>query len=123
MKRDMDLIREILLECEASDTGMVPDGVGDKIASDDAYAYHCLLILEAGLADGFETTSVDNPKPRAVVTRLTWAGHEFLDASRDPSIWQKAKGLSGKAGAIAFPVLLKVLAELALEKMGLKAHS
>ena len=37
---------------------------------------------------------------------LTWEGHEFLDAARDESIWEKALGKLNKKG---LPITLELL--------------
>ena len=46
--------------------------------------------------------------------RLTWAGHEFLEASRDDTRWEKAKEeVTGKVGGMVFEILKQVLIETA----------
>jgi uncharacterized protein DUF2513 len=42
--------------------------------------------------------------------RLTWAGHDFADAVRDPDIWRKTKHSADKIGSITFD-LVKDLAK------------
>jgi hypothetical protein len=51
---------------------------------------------------------------------LTWQGHEFLDASRDESFWNKAKGkLAGVTGGIGFELLKAVLLSQAKQQLGI----
>lgn len=40
--------------------------------------------------------------------QLTWHGHEFLDTLRDPTVWERAKGVAEKAGGASLQVLLEV---------------
>ena len=79
----MDTIREILLEVENSSEAVEKH---DKIG-----AYHISLILDAGLAEGVPALDGAGVPCAGAITRLTWDGHEFLDAMRDDSIWEKVK--------------------------------
>ena len=86
MKRDMDLIRAILLEVEKS-----PSLGGCRIEipkrSREELYYNAQLAQEAGLIDGrFLPNSAEFH-----VLRLTYEGHEFLDAARNDTLWAKAK--------------------------------
>lgn len=105
MKRDMDLIRKILLAIEAHaepyswEVPIEIEGYSDKEVS-----YHIKLLLEAGLieARGLKGTGVIT----WAINGLTWAGHEFLEASRDDSRWGKVKRLViEKTGSLSFEVL------------------
>ncbi len=53
-----------------------------------------MLLHEAGLIDAEKLTSADGVcgKPK----RLTYNGHEFLDAARSDAVWRKAKERSIK---------------------------
>jgi hypothetical protein len=50
--------------------------------------------------------------------RLTWLGHEFLEASREPSRWEKAKEISRKAGGLTVGMMLDVLKQLMSDQIG-----
>jgi hypothetical protein len=55
-----------------------------------------------------------NWRPR----RLTWPGHEFLDAARKPSHWQKAKTIvMEKSGGLSFEMLKQVLFQMIREAL------
>lgn len=107
MKRDPDLIREILLQTEAD------DGASQRVhLSLDSYAlkqvsYHVLLLTEAGFIAA--VAFGDNWEP----VRLTWEGHEFLDAARDNTRWNEVKRVMGKTGGFVVSVAQQVLIELA----------
>lgn len=100
MKRDMDLIRQILLllESDKYDGGeMKIDGYDS-----DAIGYHCWLALEAKLVQGTECTTYDSRFNEALLTGLTWEGHEFIDKARSDTIWAKAKKLAiEKTGSLS----------------------
>lgn len=111
MKRDMDVIREILLAIES----LPFDGDAHEISisgrSQDVVSYHLKILHEAGLVDALDASSMDGVLilPRS----LTWSGHEFLDASRDPSRWAQAKALMVKAGgSLTFEVMKNTLVNI-----------
>jgi hypothetical protein len=117
MKRDMDLVRQILLALESEPDGSTGSELTIDGYSDAQVGYHVLIMMEAGLLVGAETTSFGSG-PEAIASRLTWEGHEFLDAAREPSRWEQAKKLLGKAGGASFPVWVKVLTEMAVKAAG-----
>lgn len=119
MRRDMELVRGILLGIEELD--MNGRGCSSielwKYLSENGYAYkklsgHSTIMREAGLIE-FEhmVRSLDRTSPARGVT-LTWAGHEFLDNVRDQKAWKQVKKKIG-ANSISFEVLKTVAAEIA----------
>jgi hypothetical protein len=119
VKRDMDLIRRILLDVEQCDE---TNGSGHleldyEECSDQKMAYHVKMLREAGLIEALDF--YDSNSPACWPTQLTWAGHEFLDAARDDTRWQKAKRfVIDKAGSVPFEVLKQILVKLATESVG-----
>ncbi len=56
----------------------------------------------------------------AAAIRLTWKGHEFLDAARNNTVWRKALAHVKKAGvAVTLPVLEDLLKKAAKDLLGL----
>ena len=54
----------------------------------------------------------------AAIVRLTWAGHDFLDSSRDNKIWKLAKEHVIKPGASwTFSLLLEWLKQEARHRV------
>ena len=96
MKRDMDLIRAVLLKAQQSDPNGTIDG-----RTDDELKYHRALAIDAGLLKG--SVVKDNTKgteiPAAVMVKdLTWEGHDLLDAIENDSNWVKVKEFLRSAG-------------------------
>ncbi len=90
MKRDPELIREILIEiedCPADRQIRFCAEGGDDVAK----IKHVELLIEAGYVKGHVQHYVSNTSPEAYVSGLTWEGHDFVSAVRDNSIWQKTK--------------------------------
>lgn len=104
MKRDMDLVRNILFELEK----LEHDGrwVDLKIVgvAELTMTEHIRLMAEADLIDAIDLSSMSGPnwKPK----RITWHGHEFLDLIRSQTIWEKAKTIvKEKTGGLAIEAL------------------
>ncbi len=113
MKRDMDLIREILLEVEKS-----PSLGGCQVkmpgrTSEELY-YNAQLAQEAGFIDA----RFAHGSPDFHVIRLTYQGHEFLDAARSDTRWAKAKEIviknTGTLTLEALKIALETLVKHAL---------
>ena len=119
MKRDMDLIREILLAIEESPHGFAPDKIMITGYSDEQIQYHAYLLGEAGLAKVVEITSHGDKSPNAVIQGLTWEGYEFLDSAREKQRWNQAKELIGKVGGASLQIWTMVLADLVKKNLGL----
>lgn len=98
MKRDWELVREILLAVEAleSHRQMIRsssiDGYDPEIA-----AYHIHMLIQAGLLDGLCSQATSGPR-QCYGRELTWEGHEFLDRIRSQATWSKTLGLIREKG-------------------------
>ena len=109
MKRDMDLVRQLLIEIEQE----IGWPGGDCVAPEDAIrSYHLHLLIQAGLLEGEEIQVLGGAPPRFVITGLTWNGHKFLAASADQDRWSQFKKSAGTAlSSIPFPVITKLLTD------------
>lgn len=84
--------------------------------------YHYLLLSEAGLIVAIDTATFGDDQDDCQPIRLTWKGHEFLDAARNDRTWKKAMKVIGRQGGVAFEVLIKYLMQ-ELEQKVLRASS
>ena len=113
-KRDMDLIRDLLLKLEAwqmdmGDTVLIgPDDPGVAVPGYDTaqIEYHLSLLR----SEGFINCLGSQPMLGITFSGLTWQGHDFLDSVRDDKIWAKTKQGALAAGGFTFD-LLKDLAK------------
>lgn len=95
MKRDPDLIRDLMLALEAEEGAEllhVPLVAGYSRARID---HHFRLLIEAGLASAGHVSSDGR---RWVAVRLTWLGHDYLDTIRDRRVWKQTKAAMKRAG-------------------------
>lgn len=118
MKRDMDLIRAILLTIEEEPHGFAPK-IEIPDYTEEQIKYHAILLGEAGLAEVVDITPNGGKSPEAIITRLTWAGHEFLDSARENQRWNQAKDLIGKIGGASIQIWIAILTEIIKKKLGL----
>ncbi len=121
MKRDMDLLRKILLTVERHEDDDSINNIQIDGCSYDKIAYHVYLLKEAGLIDAVISYGMGSIKvANYSIFKLTWKGHEFLDAARNDTIWAKAKEkISTMGGDIPFELVPPLLIEIAKKQMGL----
>ncbi|MBC3803996.1 DUF2513 domain-containing protein [Acetobacterium fimetarium] len=112
MKRDMELIREILLTVEEKyvDTWLHNneiqiDGYDMKIIG-----YHCAILHDAGMIYDYEGQYGDGELLQFGVGRLTWEDHEFLDKIKSDTVWNKTKDTINAKG---IPFVLDAVKEIA----------
>ncbi|MDR2549389.1 MAG: DUF2513 domain-containing protein [Desulfobulbus sp.] len=96
MKRDMNIIRKIVLAVRDSNEPVREvEGV-----SPEEFRFHVQLIVEAGLAIGIRAEPFRSLRPEeatipptsevTVLSRLTWDGHDFADSIQNDKVWKKA---------------------------------
>lgn len=92
MKRDMELVRRIVLAVQDLPPGHETHSLNGLDGIDKpTFAAHAQLLVEAGLVTAIIYGGDKRIPGGAVVFRLTWAGHEFADAVRSDTLWKKAK--------------------------------
>ena len=125
MKRDFDLVRELLFYFEQKpDLSPVLYTAPPLIEgySQDAIKHHLILLYQGGLVDGepMRSSTSDRIIDMRAVFALTWDGHEFLEKIRSNSAWEKVKKQALSAGyGLTFQALASVASwfvQQALEK-------
>ncbi len=89
MKRDMDLVRAILIEMEKWTPGQDGGEIEVQGRTPEEITYHLGLMHEAGLIKAINASSHDGEA--WLPLKILWDGHEFLDAARSDTVWAKAK--------------------------------
>jgi hypothetical protein len=113
MKRDVDLIRQILIDLERHGAECTLEALrnGSAHEMDERTRYHLRLCIDAGLAKEIDRTAAGSP-----CVRLTNAGHEFLDICRGDERWQAAKWIvHQQTGGLSLSVLRAVLTKWAVQ--------
>ena len=98
MKRDMDLVRLILLEIEDKYRSTAIYDLAIDGYDTEMVAYHCKILYEAGLISDYKAQYADNEIYVFGVGSLTWDGNDFLEKIRDDSQWKKVKETITKKG-------------------------
>lgn len=110
MKRDMDLVRLILLKIEETEN---PDELYNFIIEGytrEELIYHLGLLNEAGMLSDYNPVYAGGGVYFYSVSKLTWEGHDFLDSIRDNSQWKKIKDTAKEHG---LPMVIDVIKTLA----------
>jgi hypothetical protein len=122
----MDLIREILLKVEADPSF---DGTQSKPISaaqlgiightDKEVLYHVEQLIAAEYLAGkvMKTAHMSI----VMVSKLTWGGHELLDAIRDPDVWDKTKARAKAVASVGVGFLWEIAKAEVKAKLGLSA--
>jgi|SRR6185312_4747652 len=116
MKRDWDMIREILTKLEDlpdTDTAIQLSDFPESRAFE--YSYHVELLIEAGLVEGQVSKYLGGGPAYFLAQRLTWIGHEFLDAVRSDTVWSRTKKTFASKGIdMTFDLVKSVASEIAV---------
>lgn len=121
MERDLDLIRKMLLAAEAAGTPLDVMALGLEETDFQVLAYHAEILVEARLLKA-QITWVDSSilPISVVVERLTWEGHDYLDAVRSDTVWARTRTLvREKVGTAALEVVKQVAVQVAKNQLGL----
>lgn len=117
MKRDWDVIREVLVEIEgltAAERDSKTYGLGNEYAKTDPIkSEHALLLWKAGYLEAIDIGTMDGP---AIITpTLTWQGHDLLDTMRSKVLWERIKTAAKQKGIELTFDAVKTLSKSALE--------
>jgi len=117
MKRDMDLIRSILLKVEESKRPWC-EGIMEVAGYElGAVTYHLRLLIQAGYITALELPDSNTEYGYLLQdAQMTWLGHEFLEQVRDPEIWRRTKDGAEKVGSWSFSFLGSLAKGLAKQK-------
>ena len=104
MKRDMDLVRLILLEIEKSEEEDVANMMIDGYSSKEIM-YNAKLMKQNNLIEICKEDIIGN----YYIGSLTWDGCDYLDKIRDNSKWEKIKDvIKDKALPMTFETVKSV---------------
>src|SRR4051812_28897908 len=103
MKRDMDLVRSILIELEKRESDWASTNPTIDGRTEGDVSHHVFLMMQAGLVFGDDITHMESQNREALASGVTWQGHEFLDLVRSDTRWNKIKAKTiEQTGAAGF---------------------
>lgn len=116
MKRDLNLLRAILLKVEAYEKPTLPPHELTIENHDEALvAHHAGLLVEAGFLSGGGIQATGFGLYCMEGFRLTMMGYDFLETIRDPDIWSRTKSAANKIGGASLELLWEIAKEVAKE--------
>lgn len=114
MKRNWDVVREVLLEAEALDQKRQKENCYQLSEDDDkGSAEHALALFRAGFLEGKEDGDEEGPYLR--VKGLTWQGHELLETMRSKPVWESIKSTAREKGVELTFDAVKTLGAMAMK--------
>ena len=116
MKRDLTLIRGILLDIENAPAGQYLQKFEFEGIEQLTIAEHVDLLIKAGYLEGHITRTFRPIIPNYVVYRMTWAGHEFLANAKNDTVWKKVMVQAEEKGMSTSMTILNALLEAAAKK-------
>lgn len=121
MKRDLDLLRQMLLRIESLDSSkhkITVDSFSDLNSDWNTIVLHIELLIDAGFieASDVSTCSADD----YIIRRITFTGYDYLDSIRNDSIWNEVKQkISSVGGSVSLEVVKELGVTLVKQHLGI----
>lgn len=120
MKRDLDLIRTLLLKIEEHNdpTPIYSERFYNLSDSPAIIDFHLRLLLQAGFIEAYEIPVLNKNYPQYSVLCLTFNGCDYLDSIRDESVWASIKSkLQSVSSSATFEVIKSLATSIILSKL------
>lgn len=94
MKRNMDLVKAIMIKAENDDYGVKIEGY-DK----NEILFHQKLLIDASFLDGTTHSNSESGRPvvdAVFVKEITWQGYDFLEVLKDDKKFTYLKDIAKK---------------------------
>lgn len=96
MKRDWDVIREVLIEVEGLSHDVRHRAGYALTKGDTSKAEQALLLWRAGFIAAVDASTWDGPA--ILAPELTWQGHDLLETIRSQAVWERIKTVARDKG-------------------------
>lgn len=116
MKRDIDLVRSILIYVENAADEVDADEMATERWPIETVAYHVRLMAHHGLVDvSRDARDMNGNTIELTVAGITWDGQDYLDSIREPKVWGRIKkALAGTVGSTTLDVVRQTASMVAL---------
>lgn len=106
MKRDMDLVRQIMLVLEETNYSIDAQAFIDDTHDIQAICYHFEIMQEAGLIYATVKKEMSGSYIYGCAINLTWQGQEFIANVKDDKLWSRVKLKAAKVlGSASFATI------------------
>jgi hypothetical protein len=120
MERNFNLVRQILLQLEATPPGTMIQKLTCEGFDDATIIEHVDIMIEAKLLDGSITKTLAGSSG-FFLRKITWNGHNFLANAKNDTIWKKVMNEAKEKGSsVSFVVLNGLLTKAAQKYAGLE---
>jgi len=118
MKRDLRLVKEVLVAVEESVSQIHSTSLKIEGFSESQIFYHIHILINGGFLEGQNTSSKSGQ--RYSFLNLTWEGHEFLTAINNKSGWDAInKEVKRQGTSLPFSVVKAIAVEALKGAVGL----
>lgn len=125
MKRDLDLLRKILLAIENADKFYYYNGI-PHLASDigcpnlELVSFHVSLLADNNYIEVLNISCCGINYDDYMIKRLTADGCDYLDNIRNDTIWNKTKEVMSKVGGTcALDIIKSIAGNIILNQVGI----
>lgn len=112
MKLNHDCVRDLMLFAEETlnmSNFIRCSGLQFNKYTNDELIYTASKLIEAGYIEGkFNKYSERD----AIITSITWSGHEFLDTIRDEGVWKTTKEKLNKFSSVPIKIISTVASQI-----------
>lgn len=116
MKRDMELIRKILMELEKRSFEEMSKEVVIPGYDQKTISFHLWLLVDARLISAVDMSSTNEIS--FIPDNITWDGYEFLELAKNNTVWEKAiRAIKDKGPGIPFEILKLVMTSMSQEML------
>jgi len=125
LKRDLDLLRKILLAIENADEFYYYNGI-PHLASDigcsnlELVSFHVSLLVDNDYIEVLDISCCSINYDDYMIKRLTADGCDYLDNIRNDTIWNKTKEvISNIGGTCALDIVKSIAGKIILNQAGI----
>ena len=115
MERNFNLVRQILLQVEATPPGTTIQNLTCEGFDEATIIEHVDIMIEAGLIDGIIPNTLVGSSG-FLVRKITWKGHDFLANAKNDTVWKKVMTEAKEKGSSVSLVVLNGLLTKAAQK-------
>ncbi len=126
MKRDLDLIRQIMLTLEEKmeygknfKSAQLIEVMQDKTLSAEKLAYHIGLLVESDFIKAKEQKYYGDEPTDYLINTITSQGQDFIDTIRQDTTWNKIKDKSSNIGGFTLSLLVDIGKEYLKKQIGI----
>lgn len=122
MRRNPDLLRDIMLATELNPAGQKLYGSSFKTCCADPHELgdHVQQLIDARFLDGVVHFHEHKIPPTIVIDRIKNPGHDFLQAMREDTIWKQVKTkLMVPAASWTLGIAVEYAKQLLRQKLGI----